>query len=1013
MTSAQKAPTDCVNALTICGNTNLKLNSNGTGINDFSSWKNVKPSCQFVESQSLWIKVTIAKSGTLGFDLKPDVSWSKDDYDFAVYGPNVKCDSLGRAIRCSSTNPQAAGVSTSTGMNGSSSSNHGGPGASGTGYVKWLNAKQGETYYILIDNFSQNHGFILNWTGSAKLIEAPQTKTPKTVEICDLDGNNDGFAQFNLAPYVDTIIGTQKNTTLTFHTSERSAAIGSNPIKSKFTNTKNPQTIYARATGANKCFDVIKFKLQVNKLPIVGMKDWKICDDDDDGIITVDVSDITPDVLNGRNPSEFKVSYYYFEQDALKDINSFLKLKNAIVSQRFFGRIKDLNSNCADTFSFLLNVIPKLKPDLGLDTFVCTGGELTLDAGNQFDSYTWDDNSTSRFRKISTAGEYIVTTIIKGCESKDSINIITYKGIKTGIGNDTTVCEGTKLILDAKNPGSTYSWNTGKSTQTIEVIKAGYYQVIVNDEHCSDTSDINVEYQQLVELDLGNDTAFCENESHFLFAGSFGTAYKWNTGEVSNLIEVDSSGYYSVEVTMGACIIEADINITVHPIPQANLGNDTMMCQTLYTLSSDCEDCLHKWNTGATTKSIQVNKDGKYVVEVSKNGCKGTDDIEIKFIEQPHVYLGKDTILCDNILELDAQNEGNVYLWNTGEDKQKITVSKSGIYKVTLGINGCMDEDEIKVTIYNTPTFDLGNDSLLCEGQSYFLNMPKPDPSYNYLWEDGSNHSSREIKEAGKYWLKAFNTSCSVYDTISLEFIPKPEIQLVKDTFLCIGDSITLDVGPMGNRYEWNTGATSRTLVVTKRGFYSVVVYDNQCSNTAEIIINERKKPIIPLKDSYRICMDNKQVVHINPDDGRTYYWRPEEVYSKDLKVNAPDLIWVQYTDINQCESSKLINIVEGCDPYIWVPNAFTPDENNLNEEFKPVGKYIEYYHLRIFNQWGAIIFETNDLNQGWNGIYRGEECSQGVYWYQLSYNGSQEDGTKIGENLNGTIHLLHLGTEG
>ncbi|MBX2844657.1 MAG: hypothetical protein KTR13_00470, partial [Saprospiraceae bacterium] len=187
--------TDCVGAFPVCGNGDINLNSNGIGANDFAASGNNPPSCQFVESQSLWLFIRIKQSGTLGFDLIPtnNTGPNRDDYDFAVYGPNRSCTNLGSNIRCSSTNPQNANVQAETGMNGAETDLFEGPGEDGNGFVQWLDVVAGETYYILIDNFSENEGFELRWTGSA-LLEDRITKEEGGVDLgpdilaCGSDG---------------------------------------------------------------------------------------------------------------------------------------------------------------------------------------------------------------------------------------------------------------------------------------------------------------------------------------------------------------------------------------------------------------------------------------------------------------------------------------------------------------------------------------------------------------------------------------------------------------------------------------------------------------------------------------------------------------------------------------------------------------------------------------------------------------------------------------------------------
>ena len=176
---------DCVGAYPVCGNGEIGFQPNGIGADDFAAAGNQPPSCQFTESQSLWLRFKIKEAGTLGFDLIPEdlTGADRDDYDFALYGPNVDCNSLGSDIRCSSTNPQQANVQAETGMNESETDVSEGPGTAGNGYIHWLdNVQVGEIYYLLIDNFDQDQGFTLQWTGTA-LLEDRITKEEGGVDL--------------------------------------------------------------------------------------------------------------------------------------------------------------------------------------------------------------------------------------------------------------------------------------------------------------------------------------------------------------------------------------------------------------------------------------------------------------------------------------------------------------------------------------------------------------------------------------------------------------------------------------------------------------------------------------------------------------------------------------------------------------------------------------------------------------------------------------------------------------
>jgi len=79
--------------------------------------------------------------------------------------------------------------------------------------------------------------------------------------------------------------------------------------------------------------------------------------------------------------------------------------------------------------------------------------------------------------------------------------------------------------------------------------------------------------------------------------------------------------------------------------------------------------------------------------------------------------------------------------------------------------------------------------------------------------------------------------------------------------------------------------------------------------------------------------------------------------------------------------------VLWGGEPF-YLPNAFTPNGDGLNDEFKPVQRYdlVKRYHLYIYNRWGQFIFETSDINTGWDGTYKGKPAEQGAYVYKIVY---------------------------
>ena len=97
--------------------------------------------------------------------------------------------------------------------------------------------------------------------------------------------------------------------------------------------------------------------------------------------------------------------------------------------------------------------------------------------------------------------------------------------------------------------------------------------------------------------------------------------------------------------------------------------------------------------------------------------------------------------------------------------------------------------------------------------------------------------------------------------------------------------------------------------------------------------------------------------------------------------------VW-KIQDENQCESEicKLINIYNNTHAYI--PDIFTINDDGINEYFVPViyGIQEETYKMLIYDRWGKLMFSTNNHKEGWDGTYNGNDVTQDVYSYKISY---------------------------
>jgi PKD repeat protein len=207
-------------------------------------------------------------------------------------------------------------------------------------------------------------------------------------------------------------------------------------------------------------------------------------------------------------------------------------------------------------------IYPVPAVNLGPDVTVCSNVPVTLNAGGSY-TYLWDNGSTNITRTVTAPGTYFVTvTGVGNCKKSDTA-VVNHNPLPlVNLGNDTIVCPGTVLTLDAGNAGSTYAWNDGLTVQTRQVSETGNYTVIVTNEYnCTATDGINITIKSfpLGEINAvkGSPATYTFNVSGALFA----TEYLWDFGDGSPIASgiwqqhtYAQNNIYTVKLTMiGDC----------------------------------------------------------------------------------------------------------------------------------------------------------------------------------------------------------------------------------------------------------------------------------------------------------------------------------------------------------------------------------------------------------------------------------------------------------------------------
>ncbi len=569
---------------------------------------------------------------------------------------------------------------------------------------------------------------------------------------------------------------------------------------------------------------------------------------------------------------------------------------------------------CSYTDTINVSFVARPVFSLGADTTLCDGEVLNLKVSVPNATYLWSTGSTASSVAVDSPGVYWLSVDDSSCVSTDSITVSFTALPIVSLGNDTTLCVGQSLVLNA--PTGTrykYLWEDGSTGEYDTVSSTGTYWVRVTNEYgCNAADTINVHFAALPVFSLGDDTTICGLQTVVLEApAGAGYQYLWQDGSGGNSYSVSNSGAYWVKVSNKyGCSYADTVNIHFAALPVFSLGDDTTICGSgVLNLKVSVPNATYLWSTGNSSSSLAVDSSGLYWLSVTDNGCVKTDSIAVNFQPLPVFSLGDDTSICgQKTVVLEAPTgPGYQYLWQDGSAGNNYKVSSSGAYwtKVTDKY-GCSYSDTVNVRFAALPVFSLGDDTTICG--SGVLNLKVSVPNATYLWSTGSTASSLAVDSSGLYWLSVTDNGCVKTDSIAVNFQPLPVFSLGDDTTICGLQTVVLEA-PIGAAYKylWQDGSTGERYSISNNGAYWVKVTDKYgCSYADTVNVRFAALPVFSLGDDTTICGSGVLNLKVSVANA-TYLWSTGSTASS-LAVDSSGLYWLSVTD-NGCVKTDSITV--------------------------------------------------------------------------------------------------------
>ncbi|AYN00541.1 T9SS type B sorting domain-containing protein [Chryseobacterium sp. 3008163] len=504
------AQSDCPTAITVCGNSGISYTPTGPG----TILEDLGGCLVSDEHFSVWYTFTISTAGTLTFTIDPNVF--ADDYDFAVYGPNKPCGNLGAPVRCN-----YSGADGPTGLNLSTN----GPTGIDTGGIltQWsgfMNVLPGETYYLIVDNFSSSaNGFTLSWGGTATLASPfndPSLVTnpfitpglpnanpaqPNEVVVCT------NPATFDFSSLTSGIINGNTNFTVSYHYNTNDLLTGANPIVGStsvnITDTYYYSITYTDPTNPsnpiNKCKQTGEFKFKDGSI-VATDATLTECKNNNEGTAVFNLT--TANVINIPTATE---KYYPSMFDLNGNTNEITNPYQYLSAGGSVFVLVTSEFGCTDIAEIKLNFHPVVtvieatlracfiesNPSTG--EFNLPNAPVTLDAGTTKKFYPSETDAINQTNEILNPANYIAPNGVvyvrvmnaTGCYTVAKINLVVIPPVYSTVLVDKVICIEDKTTLDA-GPGFTaYEWSTGATTQIISNVGVGTYWVKLTTGDCT------------------------------------------------------------------------------------------------------------------------------------------------------------------------------------------------------------------------------------------------------------------------------------------------------------------------------------------------------------------------------------------------------------------------------------------------------------------------------------------------------------------------------------------------
>ncbi len=661
-------------------------------------------------------------------------------------------------------------------------------------------------------------------------------------------------------------------------------------------------------------------------------------------------------------------------------------------------------------------------------------------------TYSWNSvpvQNTATATNLAPGPYTVIVTDANGCTASANTAVISTPSFNTSTGFADATCFGANdgkawAVPTGGQPPFTIIWNSTppQSTDTAYNLAPGFYGVTITDANsCSDqfTFIINEPTQITATSSITNVSCngFSDGEIALTVNGGIPPyTYSWSNASSGAANTALIAGSYDVDITdLNGCVISLTNLVVTEPAALSLVATpDSVDCyggfdgSIALAVNGGTPAYSYRWSNNRINPNLSFILAGTYTVTVTdRNGCIDSTSAVVAQPDSFSITPVKNNVTCfganDGSIDVTVTGATAPYQYQWSANTNSTTGTSlanldGGTYKITI-----TDSKNCTATrTYNVaePTrfrtiLSQSIDSTACDGTilegSITNNTNGGTLPFSYTWSSGD--TTKDITSNlvyGTYTVTSTDgNGCS--DTVAVTLNPRDilSVTLLTDSSGCYGDSSgTAEVLISGGRkpytITWAGLDSSNTKYVVQLGpgTYDVMVVDAKgCDTSITFTITEQPAMSVTVPDTieqtFGLDTTFTGVVNgVRPGDASSIFWNPSEWLSCDdcldpIVTAIRNRAYIVELNVNGCLYYDTLQLIVnfGPDPY-FIPNAFSPNGDAVNDYFQIFGVGIKEASFTIYNRWGGQVYSGEGLNATWDGTYNGQEAQVGMYIYNV-----------------------------